>query len=288
MTHERIPRAPVKMDHDSFVELFSLNVNYPWLQSESEGMIELWNFCDEQEQRQLVSSLIRQFEVVDSNKLKMYGEQVASIISDTWNANPVRTRIVAVSDESHADGSQSFLQSLKNKFSVHDGWSEGCFINDLREAVNVAKDDWTIVLLDDFIGTGRTIKRKVGWFLDELAKDGKHNVSVKAVAIAGMEESKNCLDELEVECFCPVWLRKGISDHFDGDALDYSTKSMQSLENKLGAKFKGMYLPRFGYGRSEALFCVEAYNVPNNVFPIFWWPVTKDNSARSTIFKRLR
>ena len=45
-------------------------------------------------------------------------------------------------------------------------------------------------------------------------------------------------------------------------------------------------LPHFGWGAAEALFG-SPYNTPNSVFPIFWWPKTRDNSDRNTILRRL-
>ena len=41
------------------------------------------------------------------------------------------------------------------------------------------------------------------------------------------------------------------------------------------------------YKESESLFNLESYNVPNNVFPIFWWPQLKDNNYHKTLFRRL-
>jgi hypothetical protein len=173
MVEKSIPRAPELMNHSDFKDLLDLNLECPWIRSESDGLIELWNLCSKAEQRKLVGSLIRQFELVDSSKLKNYGEQIASMILNDWGAKHNKTRVVAVSDKSEADGSQAVLQSLKNKFASFDGWSEKCFINDLREAVNVAQDSWNIILIDDFIGTGKTIRRKVEWYLEELIKAKK-------------------------------------------------------------------------------------------------------------------
>jgi hypothetical protein len=121
-----------------------------------------------------------------------------------------------------------------------------------------------------------------------INKGKKNNVIVKAVAIAGMEAASNALHGLNVECYCPVWLKKGISERFDGVELQQYTDNMKELEENLLHKFNGLYLPSFGYKKSEALFCLEGHNVPNNVFPIFWWPILKDKSRRTTIFNRLR
>ena len=285
---EEIPRATLEIDHNSFYKLLQLNPDCPWLVSESVALVELWNLCESEPQRDLVATLFRRFEIVDSSKLKNLGKIVADKIAGDWAALPNKTRIVAVSDDFEADGSQVFLNSIKNKFSPHDGWSEKNFVNSIAEGRDQAKSGWTIILLDDFIGTGKTIRRKVEWFKDKLEANAKTDVVLKAIAIAGMEQSRGALDGLDVECFCPFWLPKGISGHGSVGERATAKSLMKILEDKLGKYFKGQWLCQFGYGRSEALFSVEAFNVPNNVFPVFWWPILRNKSPRKTVFSRLR
>jgi hypothetical protein len=44
---------------------------------------------------------------------------------------------------------------------------------------------------------------------------------------------------------------------------------------------------RLGYGRTESLFSRKGGNTPNNVFPVFWWEIDKNNRARKTVLKCL-
>lgn len=287
---EFLPRAKAQIDAVEFKKLFDLNRDCEWLESEYEALIELWNLCEFDGQTELIADLLRRFEIVDSYKLNEYGKKVAEKIAVEWGLNPNKTRIVAVSDNSEADGSQFFLQSLKSKFAEYGGWSESCFINDIRIARDKVKRSWTYVLLDDFIGTGKTIDRKVRWFLAELEKAGTMDAIVKVVAIGGMSQSQKTLDELGVDYYCPVWLEKGISDHYESGELSMAIDSMKELETKLGKHYRGWWLSthKFGFGKSEALFCVHPFNAPNNVFPVFWWPVLRNSVQRKTVLSRLR
>ena len=82
-------------------------------------------------------------------------------------------------------------------------------------------------------------------------------------------------------------LNKGITEQLDGEEKSEAVKNMKSLEKKLGGRLNGKFFPTFGYERSESLYAIEPYNIPNNVFPIFWWPKYKNRKYRKTIFKRL-
>lgn len=287
---EILPRSSAPIDPTDFKQLYDLNRDCTWLESEYEALIELWNSCDSNQQKMLISGLLRRFELVDSQKLVEYGKKIADKIAIEWKLAPNKTRIVAVSDDSEADGSQAFLNSLKNKFAQFNGWSEKCFINNIIEARKAVKDGWTLVLLDDFFGTGNTIHTKLSWFRKSLDDSNLKNVTLKTVAIAGMEAAKTKLDTTGVDYYCPTWLKRGISDFYKGSQLAASKSDMLALEAKLSKRYSGLYLStfQFGFAKSESLFCFHAYNVPNNVFPVFWWPMFNDNNKRKTILARLR
>ena len=108
------------------------------------------------------------------------------------------------------------------------------------------------------------------------------------VALAMMEPAKTVLNLLPIEgYFACLWLRRGISDVYEGNELVARTQSMTEIEELLGKSFKGRNLAtyNFGYKRSEALFSLEAHNTPNNVFPIFWWPVLNSGKIRNPMFR---
>lgn len=102
-----------------------------------------------------------------------------------------------------------------------------------------------------------------------------------------MEFSKEALDKLVIEYFSYYWLKKGISELVPPQYKTVSLQSMEELEDKLLKKYGKRRLPKFGYKESETLFALESQNIPNNVFPIFWWPYLNDKSERTTFFKRI-
>lgn len=285
---EEIQRSESKIDPDTFSRLLNLTLERPWLESVSEALAELWNLCVDDKERFLVEDLIRRYIHIDSRSLLELGEQTASCICNEWGLKAEETLIVAVSDKSEADGSQAFIQSLKNKFSDYTGWGESNFCNRIGDSLNLLKNVKHVILLDDFIGTGRTINRKVSWYLRKLNEKGlAEEIHVYVVAIGAMEFAKPLLDVLGVNYFSPVWLKKGISEHYEGSGLADAATAMEQLEGRLEPRVNRTDLPSFGYKKSEALFAIEPYNVPNNVFPIFWWPEEKPARKRKSIFKRL-
>jgi len=287
-----IPRSSSKISYDVFIKLVELMKKNEWLCDETEALVELWNFCDEEHQQILIEELLNDFKYLNSKDLKNLGREVANHIREKWELTHRGTKVVAISDTKEADGSQAFLQSIKNKF-VFEGseWSERNFVNSLPKAAHSVRSNQTLILIDDFVGTGNTLDRKYEWLTKTIAnralKDHS-SIDIKFVAIAGMEFARDALDKLGIDYYVPIWLKKGISEKYTGHRLEISTNAMKKLEKKLCKAYSGLYLQSFGYKKSESLFAIESFNVPNNVFPVFWWPYDKDRKFRNTLFKRLR
>ena len=285
---KEIIRSESKIDPDTFRRLVNLTLESPWLESASEALAELWNLCSDNKERSLIEDLIRRYIHIDSRSLLKFGELTSSQINNEWGLEAEETLIVAVSDNWEADGSQAFIQSLKNKFVDYDGWSESNFCNRIGDSLNLLNNIKNVILVDDFIGTGNTIKRRVSWFIQKLTDKGlSDDVQVYVIAIGAMEFAKPLLDGLDVIYYSSVWLKKGISEYYEDSDLAEATAAMGKLEEKLEPSVNRTKLPSFGYKQSEALFAIEPYNVPNNVFPIFWWPEEKPAKKRKSIFNRL-
>ena len=203
-------------DPKAFNKLVGLSRSKDWLQAdrESYALVELWNLCDLRQQQDLICSLLDNYTFINSTDLKEIGHKVVEQIEKVWGLCPGNTKIVALSEGAEADGSQMFLQSLKNKFEAPE-WTEANFINSLPIAMHKAVNDDNLVLVDDFIGTGFTAERKVTWLFTELARRGIQNVKSYLVTTAGMEFARSRLDNLGIEYYSPNWLKRGISDRFD-------------------------------------------------------------------------
>lgn len=74
------------------------------------------------------------------------------------------------------------------------------------------------------------------------------------------------LSKLGIKVYATHKVRKGISDNYIGESLAKALEQMSEIENRL-KKLKSEF--RFGYGKSEALVCME--RCPNNTFPIYWY-----------------
>ena len=103
-----------------------------------------------------------------------------------------------------------------------------------------------------------------------------------------MEAAVSVIEQLGVMLYTPLVLKKGITDFFRNKDVSRYIEQMLNIESKLNPINKGEVLPSLGYGRSESLFAIEGINVPNNVFPAFWWPLLRGEVERKTIFQRIR
>ncbi|MEN3976927.1 hypothetical protein [Emcibacter sp. SYSU 3D8] len=287
MSEDELPRAVAIMDPADFEQLYSLFNDCNWLKRSSAGVLALWNKCQTQGERDLINDLIRRFYVADSNLQNDMATSIAKVIERRWNLSADDSIIVAISDDGDADGSQAFLQIIKNKFDPDDNWTGRSFVNSVPEGLKRLNGKNNMVLLDDFIGTGETMISRYRSLENRLAAMGMAHVKMYVTAAAGMENARDRLLDEKIDTYCPVWLKKGISGNYSGVELPNNIAHMKRLEQDLAKTIKRAPLQSFGYQQSESLFCMQDWNVPDNVFPIFWWPKYIDKSRRPVIFRRI-
>lgn len=274
MNDKVLNRAKQKIDYNDYIRLFNLQKEYKWLEYEPEALFDLWCLSENDEQKNTIEFLINNFLFIDGYNLHESTQKIANHIEKVWNLKAKNTFIVATCDNSNPDGSQYLIQRLKNKFSTD--WRESHFFNSLPVGANEIPNNSTIILIDDFIGTGNTISRKLDYVKKTIIDRGLNVISIKVVSLATMKFAEVVLSSHGVDYFSVHWLNKGISELVPTDKKEVATKAMEELENKLQKKYRGRKLPNFGYKRSESLFALGFNNIPNNVFPIFWWPLLKE------------
>jgi hypothetical protein len=282
--------AAPKVDPESFKDLFSLVSSHDWLKCYEDSLIELWNLCETREQRSLLSELISRFTVLSLPDLSKIVTTIKEKTED-WGVTVNQTLFIPTTDGESVDGSISGLQFMKNKFPLADGWEERHFCTTLARGAHRVKNNFDVIIFDDFIGTGKTLIRKVNWFRKIVEERGIHLATLRICSFAAMEFGIiNVQTETDTEIFSPIRLKKGISDYNSEVDGIYKKNLMVQLEEKLSKHFKGLHLAQhsLGYKGTEALFNVQDSNCPNNVFPIFWWPLLEDESYRKTLFARSR
>jgi hypothetical protein len=283
-----IPKPKKFMDKDSFTTLFDLFRNQEWLESKTSETIELWNECDNTKQQDLVTELLYRFQMLTTKEISKLCDNIAKVICEEWNLKQESTYLVAICNDSKPDGSQYFLQAVKSSFAVYD-WKEDQFINNLKKIQEIPYtilEDKVIIVFDDFIGTGNTAVRKITWLKNRLEKIGIES-NIKLIALASMQEAEEKINKIGIDYYVPVILGKGISDNYPEEEIESKIEVMKTLERKLCESINNISLPSLGYGQSEALFSIQGLNTPNNVFPIFWWPMDNSGKRRRTILKRL-
>lgn len=142
-------------------------------------------------------------------------------------------------------------------------------------------------ILDDFVGSGSTLLKRKEEFESKMAQNGRE-YSLHFVVASGMRFAVEGLHQQGIDVYCAYKMNRAISEYYLPGEVEHKIQLMSSLERKLATIINETDLSDYhlGYKQSEALFCRRFKNVPNNVFPIFWWKRYADNSDRKTLFIR--
>ena len=130
---------------------------------------------------------------------------------------------------------------------------------------DLIKANYTLCLIDDFIGTGETIENALMFFRDK----GITNDMIVIVSLVGMKTGITKLNDIGYNTYVKITLDKGLTSTKD----DSKIKVMHTIEESIGVKDDF----RFGYKGSEAL--VRMMKTPNNTFPIYWLRNKKNEYA---------
>jgi hypothetical protein len=232
---------------------------------------------------------LHRFQFYDSTAREPHLAAMVDHIVKEWRLGEHNTQFVATTLNDEADSAQGILQELKPRFA-HRGWQQVRTVNKLGGASKNIPPFSNVVLVDEFSGTGKTIKSRVTQLRSDVrealkVKGASAELTVRVCLLASMEEAIEAITAHGVQVFAPIVLKKGISGYYSGDALASARTQMERLESRLSPEIEGEPLPLFGYGRAEALFSTDE-NPPNSIFPVFWWPRSKSGKSRKTLLVR--
>lgn len=283
-----IARAREKIDRVSMRKLVRLNIEQPWLEHLQEELFDLWDMCQTVEEQELICDLLHRFCYVEGKTFSRCLSVIAQWITESWALPSEATIISKINKSKYADSSESVLWHLKSAFAAKSGWSMTNFVSSgMADAVAACVPNGNLVLVDEFSGTGGTAEKAVVWAKSKLAKAGLESVRVHFVCISAMEQAVFKIEKAADQCFAAIVLRKGIDDFYDGKELADATCLMKRLEGELESVVGHHKMPSFGYKNSQSLYAYESGNVPNNVFPVFWWRWLSGAKERRTLFRRL-
>ena len=272
-----------------FAILWEIISCQPWIKEYEPELATLIKFCDNQDQKSLIKMLLENFFYFDAIKEREACIAINGVIQQ-WELAPKNTWIIAVANSYEVDGSNAGLQKLKNKIAPFEEWHSR-FISNIPAAVEKITEGQSIVLFDDFIGTGEKMLKKKAWILKllEQNKIDTTNINTFFIGFSGMRFGiENIGNKSGNPVFVKHSLLKGITDKISESQVQDYFNIMFSLEKKLASMYKNKRIEDYtlGFQKSESLYCGANDNCPNNVFPVFWWPVLATGKKHDTLLVR--
>lgn len=149
--------------------------------------------------------------------------------------------------------------------------------NPIINQKDVADSKILVVMVDDFIGSGKSSEKAVLPVKDMLS----NNIEIIVISLVAMQAGISHLQSLGIEVFYADLAPQGIKDnpHIDDKDAAYS------LIDQIWEKYlliDNNY--RRGYANSEGL--VTLLRTPNNTFPMYWIKKARDGSDWPAPFLR--
>ncbi|MCQ2159476.1 MAG: hypothetical protein MJY97_00120 [Bacteroidales bacterium] len=255
------------------------------LKHKDNAISELYNSCKNDSQRQLVSDLLSNFLYLDFDR---YAKSLNSIASHIKSLKlPVETTaIVAFCHDSNADSSQQLLQELKVVVSIALGTSLTTINRFDKIPKYYNQGIRHFIAVDEFCGSGQTVINR----FEDFGRMKLGNATIYFCLLASMKEAQSSVTKSGCDFFAANILSKGITDFYPNQDLSLMCDAMKDLESRLEPVINQTVLAdySFGYGQTESLYYKSLGNIPNNVFPIFWWKENIGKEKRDSLFIRVQ
>lgn len=265
----------IKRNH--FKLLMEISTLAPWLPNKKveDFAMLVERECSQPAEEQLVKELLKDFLHISHAK---YIESLTSLAKEIVKGHDQeRTQIIATASDRTSDSSQYILYDLRVIFAEL-GWYKYKEVNRHDHSIKTFKESPqhnNLILVDEFIGSGKTIIGRVNnlhthYKVNNKIEDYSISVSVIAACNFGL---KNVIDA-GIDAKSLFCLKKGISEKYEADEVEGKLSVMLNLESKLRSEVNAYHIAdhSLGYGGCESLYFREQGNLPNSVFPFFWWP----------------
>lgn len=260
----------------------------PW--TNQDGLVSLLEECQEDDDVELVKELIGKLNNNIADEIKtndLLFKMAETIGRNEIPGDETALSVMRVKGDTKSDGSQSIIDLLKVPLEIKANFKYGYCTTTFNEIQSLYTKGYRhFIVVDDFIGSGKTAFRRYYdfscWKLE--------GATIHFYFLAGMAKAMSFCRNWTIPADCFKVMHKEISGYYSGKELLKRVWAMERLENKLGRLCGNVKLKdcAFGYNHAEALFCRKFGNIPNNVFPIFWWNKCSDGKSRIPIFRRVQ
>lgn len=230
----------------------------------------------------LVASLIRRFTFVTTDEYEALILEMAEYIATSFDMDG--TLLCATTADRNKDSAQRVLYDLTSNLAAL-GLYKVRALN-RYDALPKENNFHSVVLVDEFIGSGQSIVGRVKAIHRVFKQRGTTPPEIHALALVGMTVSLREIAHNFSSLNVCLALRKGIDQYTSGHRRADEYELMSTLESMLAPVSHGESLPSLGYAALEALYSRHAGSCPNNVFPVFWWPELLGPKPRQPLFPR--
>lgn len=281
----------MNLSKQQFSTLMAIFNKQKWLTNKLDILpILLFDDCTTLDEQKLITDLISRFKFVYSGDfVEKMNDLVLGIVTMP-NLIPKETIIAAMAGDGSPDSSQALVQNIKVKLQDN-GWGDALIVNTFGQIYKKSKEEGfvrkNVILVDEFIGSGRTVIGRVSE-INRVFKNNSKDINVfvnvifsSTVGISAIENENISLSYVEA-------IKRGISDFENSGDVASKINSMLKIEEKLSKEYGNHILAEcsLGYGKTESLIGIEDFNIPNSVFPVFWWGKYSNGDMRSTLFTR--
>lgn len=260
--------------------MFNILSGIRWTSAERyrNGVLALLKDCSDMEQLAVIEHVLKTLVYCNSADLYDGAVLASKELLQTWSLQPRNTLIVGLAEPNKTCGSTAYIRALEG--CLPKNW-ESCINTNFNSAFRHRVDQENLVLVDDFIGSGEKIDVRITKLLNN-PKTKSYKIYV--VAFSAMQNGVDVIaSRIDGRIHVKQIQTKCISSILPPEKAISFAKSMAELEEKIFSR-PGKY--SFGYKQSEASFYLEAFNIPNNTFPILWWEQYVDKTQRATLFTR--
>lgn len=254
------------------------------------AVVDMLRSCRNEDDYTLIRELFQQMNENILDEAKCYDllcKMALAIKKNEAEGEQTALCVMRTKNDREADGSQAIINELKMPLALTVNFKYGhsavCF-EEIHRLYN--KGYRYFIVVDDFIGSGKTVEARYNHFLN-LHLEG---ATMSFYFMAGMAKGISYCKNRGILVHCCIIMNKGISGHYHNDELLKRVRSMKRLESLLGKESGDIKLKdhEWGYGHAETLYCRQFGNIPNSVFPIFWWNKNLDGSQRQSVFTRVQ
>ncbi len=236
------------------------------------------------EGERLVHELLDRYTYLSNDDYDNAISSIAEYISTEFEVTS--TLLCASTADHEKDSAQRVLYDVVTALGFL-GISKIKSVNRYDSAHRHADETTDLILLDEFLGTGRSMKGRVNTLHRNFKSKNLPTPKIHVIVVAGMDFGMRQIAHMVSTLYPYISLSPGLRGFLNSTSLKEAYSVMDAIEGMLAAEYEGKKLPKYGDGGCEALYARKSGNCPNSVFPIFWWPVSIDGMWRKPAFPRV-